>query len=158
VMKRKPRDAKAGIFSGGMGFDVVYQGFMVAVLVLISYFIGHYINEGEFSFANSDHGTTMAFLTMSMAEIFHSLNMRSQRGSIFTLKTANVVLWAAAAGSLLLTTLVCEISFLANAFGFVAVDLKEYLIAIGLGACVIPIVEIVKLIQRAIAKAKAKAE
>ena len=156
VMKRKPRDAKAGIFAGGMGFDVVYQGFMVAVLVLISYFIGHYINEGEFSFANSDHGTTMAFLTMSMAEIFHSLNMRSQRSSIFTLKTANVVLWAAAAGSLLLTTLVCEISFLANAFGFVAVDLKEYLIAIGLGACVIPIVEIVKLIQRAIAKSKAE--
>ena len=148
VMKRKPRDAKSGIFSGGMGVDVIYQGVMVAVLVLISYFIGHYLNEGEWSIANSDHGTTMAFLTMSMAEIFHSLNMRSQRSSIFTLKTTNVVLWAAAAGSLVLTTLVCEIPFLASAFGFVSVDLTEYLIAIALGACVIPIVEVVKLIQR----------
>jgi Ca2+-transporting ATPase len=99
-----------------------------------------------------DHGITMAFLTMSMAEIFHSLNMRSQRKSIFTLKTTNVVLWAAAAGSLLLTTLVCEIPFIANAFGFTPVGLDEYLIALGLGACVIPIVEIVKLIQRLAAK------
>ncbi len=174
IMQRKPRDAKAGIFSGGMGFDVVYQGFMVAVLVLISYVIGrcmqitgdHNILTLNFGAAFSDprffdssfiseQGMTMAFLTMSMAEIFHSLNMRSQRGSIFTLKTANVVLWAAAAGSLILTTLVCEIPFIANAFGFVAVDLIEYVIAILLGACVIPIVEIVKLIQRAIAKKKA---
>ena len=67
----------------------------------------------------------------------------------------NVVLWAAAAGSLVLTTLVCEIPFLANAFGFAPVSLQEYLIAIGLGLCVIPIVEIVKLIQRLIEKKKA---
>ena len=155
IMTRKPRDAKAGIFAGGMGVDVIYQGLMVSILVLISYFVGHYINEGVWTIADSDHGMTMAFLTMSMAEIFHSLNMRSQRGSIFTLKTKNVVLWLAAAGSLVLTTLVCEIPFLANAFGFVSVDLKEYLIAIGLGACVIPIVEIVKLIQRKLGKKQA---
>ena len=155
VMKRKPRDAKAGIFAGGMGVDVIYQGVMVAALVLISYFIGHRIEAGDWTIANSSDGMTMAFLTMSMAEIFHSLNMRSQRGSIFTLKTRNVVLWAAAAGSLVLTTLVCEIPFLANAFGFAPVSLQEYLIAIGLGLCVIPIVEIVKLIQRLIEKKKA---
>ena len=95
---------------------------------------------------------TMAFLTMSMAEIFHSLNMRSQRGSIFGLKTHNKVLYLAALGSLVATTLVCEIPFLANAFGFVSVGLNEYLIAAALGVLVIPIVEIVKLVQRRSAK------
>ena len=152
IMRRKPRDAKAGIFSGGMGFDVISQGLLVAVLVLVSYFVGHYLEEGNWAITNSSHGMTMAFLTMSMAEIFHSLNMRSQRGSIFGLKTHNKVLYLAALGSLVATTLVCEIPFLAGAFGFESVSLKEYLIAAALGFLVIPIVEIVKLIQRKVAK------
>ena len=152
IMRRKPRSAKAGIFSGGMGFDVIYQGLLVAVLVLVSYFVGHYLEEGNWAITNSTHGMTMAFLTMSMAEIFHSLNMRSQRGSIFGLKTHKKVLYLAALGSLVATTLVCEIPFLANAFGFESVSLIEYLIAAALGFLVIPIVEIVKLIQRKTAK------
>ena len=151
IMQRKPRDAKSGIFSGGMGFDVIYQGVMVSVLVLISYAIGHFFEFGTWNIINSEdsaQGMTMAFLTMSMAEIFHSLNMRSQRGSLFGLKTHNMMLYLAAAGSLLATTLVCEVPFLANAFGFTHVDLKEYAIAAALGVLVIPIVELVKLIQR----------
>ena len=153
IMHRKPRDAKAGVFAGGMGVDIVYQGLMVSVLTLVSYFIGHALAGDA---ANGDHGMTMAFLTMSMAEIFHSFNMRSQRGSIFGLGSQNKVLWLAGAGALLATTLVCEIPFLANAFGFASVGLVEYGIAIGLGITVIPIVEIVKLIQRAIAKRREK--
>ena len=155
IMNRKPREAKAGIFSGGMGVDIAYQGLMVAVLTLISFFIGHYIETGIVGVPAtglSHHGTTMAFLTMSMAEIFHSFNMRSQRGSIFRLPTQNTVLNLAAVGTLILTTLVCEVPFLANAFGFTKVSLSEYVIAIALGFLVIPIVEVVKLIQRKIIK------
>ena len=155
IMRRKPRDAKSGIFADGMGFDVIYQGIMVAVLVLASYFVGNFMETGSWALTNSDHGMTMAFLTMSMAEIFHSLNMRSQRGSLLKMNTHNVVLYLAALGSLVATTLVCEIKFLADAFGFVAVDLKEYLIAAALGFLVIPIVEIVKLFQRMASKKKA---
>jgi len=87
-----------------------------------------------------------------MAEIFHSFNMRSQRGSIFALGSQNKTLWLAGVGSLVATTLVCEISFLANAFGFAPVGLVEYVIAIGLGVVVIPVVELVKLIQRKLGK------
>lgn len=148
VMSRKPRDAKSGIFSGGMGVDVFYQGLLVTILVLVSYFIGSYIENGAISLTGSSHGTTMAFLTMSMSEIFHSINMRSQRGSIFALKTRNKVLLISLIGSLAATTLVCEIPVLANAFGFTAVGLKEYAIAIIVGVLIIPIVEIVKAIQR----------
>ena len=152
IMERKPRDSKAGIFADGMGADIIYQGLMVTALTLLSYFIGHYIQTGTWEIANSADGTTMAFLTMSMAEIFHSLNMRSQRGSIFKLGSINWFLLGAAAGSLILTTAVCEIPFIANAFEFTTVEPMEYAIAIGLAVMVIPIVEIVKAIQRASGK------
>ncbi len=148
IMKRKPREAKAGIFSGGMGTDIAYQGVLVTILTILSYFIGHFMETGNWEITNSAHGMTMAFLTMSMAEIFHSFNMRSQRGSIFSLGSQNKVLWFAGIGSLIATTLVCEIPFLANAFGFASVGIYEYLLAIVLGLVVVPVVELVKLVQR----------
>ena len=152
IMKRKPRDAKAGIFADGMGFDIAYQGFLVTALVMVSYFIGHFMETGEWTITNSAHGTTMAFVTMSMAEIFHSMNMRSQRGSIFKLGSKNRLLLGAAVVSLLATTAVCEIPLLAGAFGFTSVEPAEYLVALLLSVLVIPIVELVKWIQRRSAK------
>ncbi len=152
VMKHSPRSSKDGIFANGMGVDIVYQGVLVTLLVFASYFIGMFIENGSFGLMESGHGMTMAFLTMSMAEIFHSFNMRSQRGSLFGIKNINLALVASAVGALILTTAVCEIPFLATAFGFTEVGLTEYAIAIGLGFCVIPVVELVKLIQRAVKK------
>jgi len=164
TMNRPPRDSKDGIFSGGLGFDVVYQGILVTIITIAAYLIGSFM---EFSpaygagwFAHlvdptvgvSGHGMTMAFLAMSMCEIFHSFNLRSQRKSVFSLRSHNKVLWAAMLGSLLLTTLVIEVPFIANAFGFTTIGWLEYGIAIGLAFLVIPIVELVKLIQRAVAK------
>ncbi len=155
VMKQPPRSSKAGVFSDGMGVDVIYQGILVALLVMGSFFLGYFVLSPDAAAAQS-HGMTMAFLTMSMAEIFHSMNMRSQRGSLFKVKSKNIVLWLAAIGTFLLTTLVCEVPFLASAFGFATVGWVEYGVAILLGACIIPIVEIVKLCQRQYAKRKAK--
>ncbi len=152
VMRRAPRDTKSGVFSGGMGFDIVYQGMIISALVLVSYFIGHFLESGVWEIANSDHGTTMALLTMSMAEIFHSFNLRSQRGSLFTMGTHNWLLVGSAIAVLLATTAVCEIPLLASAFGFAPVELEEYLIAAGLGLLIIPIVELVNLIQRKLGK------
>lgn len=153
-MKQKPRDSKDGIFAGGVGFDIFYQGALVSLLTLTAYFVGQFIEFGVLDFTNlhSEHGVTMAFLTMSMAEIFHSFNMRSLRSSVFTIKKQNIMLWASGAIALLLTTAVIEIPALANAFKFTPIGLKEYAIALGLSVAVIPIVEIVKLIERAVSK------
>ena len=148
IMRRKPRPAKAGIFAGGMGFDIAYQGLMISALTLLSYFVGHFMESGLWEITESADGMTMAFLTMSMAEIFHSFNMRSQRGSLISLKTTNALLNGAAIASLVLTTAVCEIPFLANAFGFTSVELPEYLVAIALAFLTIPLVELVKWVQR----------
>ncbi len=154
TMRRPPRNSKDGIFAGGLGLDVVYQGVLVTAITITAYLIGAFMDPAVGSFGAlraagvSEHGMTMAFLAMSMCEIFHSFNMRSQRKSVFSLKGQNVVLWAAMLGSLVLTTLVIEVPFIANAFGFTPIGFTEYAIAMGLAVLVIPVVEIVKLIQR----------
>lgn len=152
LMQRPPRKSSDGIFAGGMGFDLLYQGVLVSALTLLSYFTGHYLESGQWAITASPHGMTMAFLTLSMAEIFHCFNMRSQRHSIFTLHSQNRVLWLAALGSFIATTAVCEVPFLATAFGFTSVSLQEYAVAIGIGVCIIPLVELVKLIERRISR------
>lgn len=152
IMKKKPRDPKEGIFAGGMGFDVAFQGVVVTILVMLSYLIGHRIESGVWEFVNSADGTTMAFLTLSMVEICHSLNMRSRRGSIFKLNSHNVFLYGAMLVSLILTTVVIEVPFIAKAFQFTPIDFTEYLIALGLAVLIIPIMEIVKAIQRKLGK------
>jgi len=149
-MRKPPRDPREGIFAGGMAFDVLFQGAIVTVLVMISFIIGEFIESGNWAFVNSHDGTTMAFLTLSMVEIFHSLNMRSRRGSIFAMKTHNKFLYGAMLVSLVLTTLVIEVPFLAAAFDFTPISLVEYAIALGLAILIIPIMECVKAVQRKI--------
>ena len=157
IMSRPPRSARESIFAHGVGFDCVYQGVMCAVLTLAAFFIGHYMEYGVWTVTNSPDGTTMAFLTLSMAEIFHSFNMRAHRASLFTLRTPNWALVGAAAASLALTTLCIYVPFLANAFDFTPISAAEYAVAMGLAFLVLPIVEGVKCVQRAAAKRRARA-
>ncbi len=156
VMDRPPRDSHDGIFAGGLGLDILYQGVLITVITLASYIIGHCVEVGYFEMPSgvSPHGMTMAFLTMSMCEIFHSFNMRFQRRSIFSGRSHNKVLWAAMLGSLLITTLVLEVGPIADAFGFTPVGWAEYGIALALAVLVIPVVELVKFFQRRAAKKK----
>lgn len=154
AMKKAPRDPKAGIFAGGVGVDVAYQGVLVSILTIASYFIGHFLETRTWEISESTHGMTMAFLTMSLAEIFQSFNMRSQRGSLFSLKKQNKWLLGSAALAFVLTTVVIEVPFLAKAFEFAVIGWEEYAIAFLLGLSIIPLVEIVKLIQRGISKNK----
>ena len=158
VMDRPPRDSHDGIFAGGLGLDILYQGVLITVITLASYIIGHCVEVGYFEMPSgvSPHGMTMAFLTMSMCEIFHSFNMRFQRRSIFSGHSHNKVLWAAMLGSLLITTLVLEVGPIADAFGFTPVGWAEYGIALALAVLVIPVVELVKFFQRRAAKKKSK--
>ncbi len=148
VMARPPRESNSGIFAEGLGIDVIYQGVMVAVLTLIAYFTGHYMESGVWEIANSQDGMTMAFLTMSMAEVFHSYNMRSRRKSIFKMPKQNKYLLGSMIAGIVLTAAVLYIPFLSNAFGFEHISLAEYAIAMLLAVSVIPIVEIVKFFQR----------
>ena len=154
AMKKPPRNSKEGIFAGGVAFDIFYQGFIVAVVTLAAYLIGHWMEAGKFEFTESADGITMAFLTLSMAEIFQSFNMRSRRNSIFTMGKQNKWLWGAGALALLLTTAVIYIPPFRTLFDFEHINTAEYFTALGLAFTVIPIVEIVKFFQRLYAKKK----
>lgn len=167
IMKRQPRNPKDGIFAGGLGIDVVWQGVMVGLITLVAYFLGMIMaaHEGglSFTFAQLLHmddewihqnGMTMAFLVLSMSEIFHSFNMRSRRQTIFKMGSQNKYLIGAMLLSLVLSTVVIYVPFLANAFDFAPISLLEYTTAMALSFSVIPIVEIVKFVQRKIHKTK----
>ena len=158
IMRRKPRNSKDGIFANGMGADTLFQGIVIAALTLGSYFIG--INHAGVGIAEAVandqaglEGMTMAFLTLSMVEMFHSLNMRSRRASIFGLPTQNIWSWGAFALSLVLTYIVIETP-LSTLFNFAELDMVHYGMAMGLAALIIPIVEIYKAIMRSVEKDK----
>lgn len=148
AMKRPPREASAGIFSGGVGFDIAYQGLLVALLTLAAYLIGHYMETGLWQFVNDPNGMTMAFLTLSMAEIAQSFNVRSRRQSIFLLSKHNLWLWGGAAAAFALTTAVIYVPMLVRLFGFASITLSEYAVSLLLALCIIPLVELIKWAQR----------
>lgn len=150
IMNREPRKKDEGVLAGGMGFDTLYQGIVVTILTMTAYFIGRSGDGSIGADGFSSLGVTMAFFVMSMCEIFHSFNMRSRRESIFKMGSLNKPLLLAMLASLALTTLIVEVPALASMFQFRegGLDPEHYMISFGLSILVIPIVEIVKLIQR----------
>ena len=141
IMSRKPRSSNSHIFSDGLGINLLWQGATIAVLTLVSYFIG--------AQTSPEAGTTMAFITLCVCEMLHAWNMRSLKGSIFTMKSRNIVLIGAIALSALLTIPVLFIPSLRTMFSLEALTGSNYLWAFLVGACIVPIVEIVKCFQRA---------
>lgn len=159
IMKRKPRNAKDGVFAGHMGLDCVVQGLIITVLVLASFFVGVYFDMGYIHIADmiagaaDEEGVMMAFITLNMVEIFHCFNMRSRRTSLFKMKKQNKWLWASAALALVLTVIVTVQPTLAEMFfGPVTLELKGVVAALGLAFLIIPLMEIYKAIMRAVEK------
>jgi Ca2+-transporting ATPase len=140
AMQQPPRPANASIFGGGLGVDVIWQGVVIAFLTVASYLIGIGVSEAV--------GQTMAFLTLSMCEVFHSLNMRSRVRSLFKLRKQNLLLWGAMILSGILTLSVIYIPGLNTAFSLVPLGGGRLLSALGLAVAIIPIVEIRKFINK----------
>lgn len=158
VMKRKPRKATDGVFAGGMALDIVVQGLIITALVLTSFFAGVYFDMGYIDIADmiagtaDDEGVTMAFITLSMVEIFHCFNMRSRRQSLFAMRKQNKWLWGAALLALILTVVVVEFDPLAEVFGFMVLPPEALATALILAFLIIPLMELYKAIMRAVEK------
>ena len=144
IMQRKPRSSNAHIFSDGLGINLLWQGIVIAVLTLASYVIGAKTSPAA--------GTTMAFITLSVCEMLHSWNMRSLRKSIFAMHSHNKMLALSIVVSFVLIVPILLIPALRNIFDLVALDAMQYLWAFVLAAVILPIVEVVKAIQRATSK------
>ena len=148
LMSRKPRGAGEGVFSDGAGVDMIIQGIAMALIVILSFFLGEYLESGMWRIAESADGVTMAFLTANSIEMFHAISMRSQRKSIFKLGHFNWWLFGAFCLTTILTIIVIYVPFLANLFSFTSISFKELMIAFGLAFSIVPIIEILKIFKK----------
>jgi len=80
-MERPPREAGESIFAHGFAWRLVWQGVMVGLLTLTAYFVGEYILPGP-GVAGAA-ANTMAFATLTMCQLFHAFDVRSERASLF---------------------------------------------------------------------------
>lgn len=141
VMDRKPRRKDEDFFANGLLGTIVWQGIMIGALTLISYAFGETINHAT--------GMTMAFVTLSAAQIFHSFNVKSQQ-SIFSKQIFNnKYLWGSALVGATLQIAIINIPFLADIFKLVPLNMTCVFVSLGLAFCSVIIVEVYKLVRRA---------
>ena len=140
IMKRKPRKKDEGFFSNGLMLKVIWQGVMVGLLTLISYAIGQY-------FSTHEYAMTMAFITMSGAELCHAFNVKSHHTLFNKSLFNNKYLWGATGIGLVLQLMII-FTPLSHLFHLVPLDPVHLSIAVLLAMAVIPIVEISKKIER----------
>ena len=72
VMSRPPRNPREGVFSGGLGFKIFWQGLLIGIVSFTAY--GVALTSGR----SVEEAHTMAFLTMSLAQLFHSFDVRNE--------------------------------------------------------------------------------
>jgi Ca2+-transporting ATPase len=151
VMNYPPRKAKASLFQGKTGRDIIVQGIIQTGLVMLSFCLGNYVlSDGV-----SDHrvAMTMAFVSLCIIQLFHSFNLKSQNHSIFNKKLfKNKLLDLSFGIGALLVLSVVLIPFMRGVFGTAALNAGEWGIALGCGAAVIPLVEVEKVIENAFEK------
>ena len=140
VMKRKPRKKNEDYFANGLMTTIIWQGIMIGLLTLASYVYGESINH--------ETGMTMAFVTLSACQLFHSFNVKSHE-SIFSKQVFNnKYLWLAALTGALLQIAIINIPILANLFKLVPLSLPNVMISIGFAFMTIVIVEIYKFMKK----------
>ncbi len=157
VMQRKPRNSSDGIFSHGAGLDMVWQGIYLAIIELVAYFIGLYLEKGTISgFFGSPictNAVAMAFLTVNFAEICCAINLRSQTKSIFSkemLQNFNWWLFGAVIITVAITLAAIYVPGLCEVFGIApgSFETEELVICVMLALSTFPAFEIGKMIRR----------
>lgn len=141
VMKRKPRPKNESLFAHGYGIRIFLQGCMFAALTLGAYFIGEMITGGS-----PEGGSTLAFMTLTLMQIVHAYNMRSE-SSLFKIGPfSNHKLNWASLGSILLVAFVLFTPGVVTAFGMTYLPYYGYLIGMGFSIVPVIVLEISKAI------------
>ncbi len=81
AMEERPRDSRESLFTREFSLRLFWQGAMVGLLTLGAYFLGEYVlsDPGEaYQAAN-----TMAFATLTLCQLFHAFDVRSEERSLF---------------------------------------------------------------------------
>jgi Ca2+-transporting ATPase len=140
-MSRPPQKAEKALFSkSSVTFTVVAGVYMAAVTLSVYAY-------ALFNFGNGV-ATSMTFLTISFAELFHSFNIRSERLSAFCKGAlSNKVLLATVAFGVAVNVALC-CSPIAGAFGLCNLSLLQWLGVFLLSLSVIPFSEAYKFAVR----------
>jgi Ca2+-transporting ATPase len=157
IMNEKPKHKNEGLFAHGLGFKITFSGILFSVLALAGFYIGcgQVFGLGAIAEEKLAAGRTMAFMILALSQSVHTYNMRSEHSlfsiGMFSNKYVNLATLAAVAlMSLVLFTPLNTI------FGLVYLDWKLYLIAVGLILVPLVVMEIYKLVQLLVRKAKEK--
>lgn len=141
VMKQKPRKAKSSFFSDGVGFSIIYQGLFKGLLTLTVYYIGFRLYTQEIAM-------TMAFATLGLIQLTHSLNVRSNTKSLFALGVfSNLHLVGAIAISAALQVIVIIVPALSEIFKVKPLNLAQWGMVLCASLLIIPVVEIAKALH-----------
>lgn len=137
IMNKKPRNSKKGLFSDGLWGKIFVEGTMIGILTLLSFSIGNNLYGLKV-------GRTMAFVSLSMLELIHSFNIRSEE-SIFKigLFTNKYLIGALILGSLLQVGVIA-IPVLANIFDVVALNSTQWVYTILISISPLVIMELQK--------------
>ena len=142
IMEKKP--IKVGtLFEKGLIGRVIFHGIIISVITLIAYYIGYQDSPNE--------GVTMAFITLSLSQIIHSLNQHSPDISFFSRKHArNWYLYGAMLLSLVILLLLVYVEPVANFLSLQVPDSFEWLVIILLSLTPLVVVELYKLVKKLI--------
>jgi Ca2+-transporting ATPase len=158
VMLEKPRDPKESLFAGGAGFSMLFNGTLIGLLTLAAFIIGAKVYEGVpgFPILNGmdeevlTHAQTMAFVVLSVSQLFHSLNMRHPKKSIFQVGLfTNKYLFGSLLIGIFLQWVVITVPALASVFKVYELNAFDWSIVMGLSVVPLVITEIVKIFKRA---------
>ncbi|HCC08149.1 MAG TPA: ATPase [Clostridiales bacterium] len=150
VMKQKPRKADSSFWSNGVGFNIIYQGISKGLITLSVYYIGDKLYSHEVAM-------TMTFITLGLIQLTHSINVRSNKKSIFEIGLfSNMYLIWAILITAFLQIIVVVVPPIAKIFKVVPLNFEQWSIVLLASFAIIPIVEIVKIVVRSIDKNKVK--
>ena len=149
VMRRPPRSPDERIIDAEMWAGVLWVGLVMAVVSLAA--LDLKLTGGLLGGSGGlDEARTMAFTTLVFAQLFNTLNARSDRESAFSRLFTNRWLWMAIALAAGLQVAVVELPVLNDAFSTVPLALADWAICVGLASLVLFADEARKLAKRAV--------
>ena len=152
IMERPPR-RDASLFSGGMGSRIAVEGMMIGMLALLAFGIGHIYFDGEKTYTI---GRTMAFAVLSLSQLVHAFNMRTEHSLFHISIGSNPALLGAFFIGCALQIGVIMIEPLAVIFKVCPLDKMEWLIVAALALVPLPVVELEKWKDRRLEKGMEK--
>lgn len=154
VMNRKPNKKQKGIFTKGMTWRIIYQGFMIGFLTLAAFIIGlNTKNVPTIDGMSPEEvrvaiAQTMAFIVLSLSELVHVFNIRNNKKSMFVSGLfSNWILILAILVSAALMLVVVFVPTLRNIFRIVPLPTENIVETVCLIFAPIVVVEIFKLFR-----------